>query len=76
MQELLSADRRTRGTYSASNRIWLSSDGTIDRTAIVKGSGNPAIDQAIGAVLSGGHLDQMSPASWPNPATLRIESHR
>lgn len=77
IKELLTADKRTRSaSYTATIGVWLRQDGTVERTSIVKSSGNEATDQAIKSVLSRFQRSaQAPPPNWPNPANVTIVSH-
>jgi len=73
----LSSDQHARlGNYSVVVRVWVRSDGTIDRVRITQSSGNRERDQAIESALSRiTRLPQAPPADMPEPISLRIVSH-
>ncbi len=72
----LSEDEKVRrGSYSVVVRLWLASDGRVERVALTQGSGKPDLDTSIKAALS--RLSQLSegpPVEMPQPVTLRIVS--
>jgi protein TonB len=72
----LNTEKRARsGEYSVVVRVWLRSDGTVDRFRIVQSSGNRERDQAIEAALGRiSRLSQAPPADMPEPISLRIVS--
>jgi periplasmic protein TonB len=75
--EQLSAEKELRtGSYKLTIRFWLRDDGTVDRVAIVQGSGDRDRDRLIEAQLSRlTRLPNAPPAGYPMPATLTIVSH-
>ena len=72
----LNVDKLARqGAYSLMVRVWVRSDGSIDRVRIVQGSGNRERDSAIEAALARiPRLSQAPPADMPEPISLRIVS--
>jgi protein TonB len=74
--EQLNAEKQARrGEYSLMVRVWVRSDGSIDRVRIVEGSGNRERDEAIESALSRiTRLSQAPPADMPEPISLRIVS--
>lgn len=72
----LNSDKLARqGAYTLMVRVWVGSDGTIDRVHIVQGSGDRERDSAIEAALSRiSRLAQAPPADMPEPISLRIVS--
>lgn len=64
-----------RGSYSVVVRVWLSSDGTIERYRLAQSTGDPqrdrAIEQALGRV---GRISRAPPPDLPQPVNLRIIS--
>jgi protein TonB len=72
----LNTDKLARqGAYSLMVRVWVRSDGSIDRVRIVQGSGNRERDSAIEAALARiPRLSQAPPADMPEPISLRIVS--
>lgn len=74
--EQLNAEQKVRrGDYSLTVRVWVHSDGSIDRVRIIDSSGSHERDQAIEAVLSHmSRLAQAPPADMPEPINLRIVS--
>jgi protein TonB len=63
------------GDYSVTVRVWMRSDGTVDRISMVQGSGNRERDAAIQSALARiTRLSQAPPADMPEPVSLRIVS--
>jgi protein TonB len=63
------------GAYSATVKVWVKEDGSIERVSVTQSSGNKERDRAIEARL--GQMPRMSqrpPADMPQPVTLRISS--
>lgn len=68
------ADTR-RERFSVVIKLWLSDDGRLERTEIVKGSGDSDLDDAVQLALSGGHrLSGTPPRDMPQPLKIRIVS--
>jgi protein TonB len=64
-----------RGDYSVTVRVWMRSDGTVERITMVQGSGNRERDAAIQTALARiTRLSQAPPADMPEPVSLRIVS--
>lgn len=64
-----------KGAYSATVKIWVRGDGTIERAQLAQSTGDPARDKAIETALS--HITKVSeapPAGMPQPVSLRIVS--
>ena len=74
--DTLETDSKARnGGYSVIVRVWVRSDGTIEKVRIAQSSGDRARDQAIEAALSRiTRLSQGPPADMPEPISLRIVS--
>jgi protein TonB len=74
--EVLSDDDRVRrGSYSVVIRIWLATDGRVERIALSQPTGNKELDGFIQQAL--GHLTQIReapPLEMPQPVTLKIVS--
>ena len=76
LDQLNSEQHARMGNYSVVVRVWVRSDGTIDRVRIAQSSGNRERDQAIESALSRiTRLPQAPPADMPEPISLRIVSH-
>ncbi|HEY4209986.1 MAG TPA: TonB family protein [Steroidobacteraceae bacterium] len=63
------------GAYSAIVKVWVRSDGTVERARLAQSSGDKERDRAIEEALS--HLNRISqgpPADMPQPISLRIVS--
>ena len=75
LEQLNTEKQAHRGEYSLMVRVWVRSDGSIDRVRVIEGSGNRERDQAIEAALTRmGRLSQAPPADMPEPISLRIVS--
>ena len=75
LEQLNTEKQARRGEYSLMVRVWVRSDGSIDRVRVIEGSGNRERDQAIETALSRmGRLSQAPPADMPEPINLRIVS--
>ena len=74
--DLLNDDKQPRGgQYTVVVRVWVRDDGTIERVAIEKGSGNRDRDRTIETALTRiARLPQAPPADMPEPISLRIVS--
>jgi protein TonB len=74
--DVLSDDERIRrGSYSMIVRVWLASDGRVERIAVAQPSGNRELDGYIQQALT--HLTRMReapPFEMPQPVTLKIVS--
>ena len=74
--DVLSDDERVRrGNYQVVVRVWLATDGRVERVALVKSTGRPELDGAIEQALA--RLDRVRdapPLEMPQPVTLRIVS--
>jgi protein TonB len=74
--DALSADPSIRkGNYRLTVRVWLASDGRVERVALLDSTGNAqtdaAIEQALGRM---GRMREAPPLEMPQPLTLRIVS--
>jgi protein TonB len=66
------ADTRN-GTYSVAVKLWVRSDGTIEKVVLSSSSGNSVRDRAIEEALSQlKRISQAPPESMPQPINLRI----
>jgi protein TonB len=75
IDQLSSEKRAHNGEYSVVVRVWVRSDGSVDRVRIAQSSGNRERDQAIEQALSRiTRLSQPPPADMPEPISLRIVS--
>jgi periplasmic protein TonB len=75
LEQLESVKDTHRGAYSATVKIWVRGDGTIERAQLAQSTGDAARDKAIEAALS--HITRVSeapPADMPQPISLRIVS--
>jgi protein TonB len=76
IQSALSDDAKVhRGNYSVVVRVWVASDGMIERVALVQSSGKRELDAAIEQVLSRPtRVAEGPPLEMPQPVTLKIVS--
>lgn len=76
LQSLLSnVDDVRKGRYSVVVRIWVAADGAIENSEIVRGSGDSAVDAALGRALrDGARLSEAPPPDLPQPIKLQISS--
>lgn len=74
--DTLQEDERVRkGTYKVTVRVWLDSDGRVERTQLADSTGNRELDSAIEQALGRlGRLRESPPMEMPQPITLRIVS--
>lgn len=73
---MLSDDERIRkGKYQVTVRVWVGSDGKVERIKLQSTSGSRELDSAIEDVLQKmGRMDEAPPLEMPQPVTLRIVS--
>lgn len=76
IQEVLSDDERVRkGSYQVNVKVWLASDGRVERISLASTSGNRELDSAIENALTHlGRVSEAPPLEMPQPVTLRIVS--
>ena len=74
--DTLSEDERIRrGSYSITVRVWLASDGRIERVKLATTSGSSDLDAAITQALSRmSRVREAPPLEMPQPVTLKILS--
>jgi protein TonB len=74
--DALSEDEQVRrGSYRITVRVWLASDGRIERTQLADSTGNRDVDAAIEQALGRmSRLRESPPLEMPQPITLRIVS--
>jgi protein TonB len=72
----LSGDERIRkGSYQVTVRVWLATDGRVERIRLAGTSGNRELDGAIEQALARlGRVREAPPLEMPQPVTLRIVS--
>ena len=72
----LSEDEKVRrGSYSVIVRVWMASDGRVERVALAQSSGKGDLDASIERALSRlSRLSEGPPVEMPQPVTLRIVS--
>ncbi len=70
LQNRLTSDKRIRsGSYSVVVRVWVRSDGVVEKANIQGSSGDSDRDRVIESVLSGlTRLTQAPPADMPHPS--------
>lgn len=76
IQQTLSEDERVRkGSYQVLVRVWLDSEGRVERITLAGTSGNRDLDGAIETALARlGRVREAPPLEMPQPITLRIVS--
>lgn len=75
LEQLGDEARARSGQYSIVVRVWVRSDGTIERVRIAQSSGDRERDRAIEAALAKiTRISQGPPADMPQPISLRIVS--
>ena len=68
-------DELRRKGYTAIVKVWLKSDGTVDRVEMTKGSNDAAIDELLERLLSKMQkVTEPPPPGMPQPIKLRISS--
>lgn len=74
--DTLSEDERVRkGSYQVTVRVWLATDGRVERIAVTQPTGNRELDGAIAEALGKlARLRDAPPLEMPQPVTLRIVS--
>lgn len=72
----LSEDERVRkGSYQVTVRVWLATDGRVERIALTQSTGNRDLDGAIEQALRQlARMRDAPPLEMPQPVTLRIVS--
>lgn len=61
-------------SYIAEVSLWISGDGTIQRVAIAKSSGDPKIDRLIESSVSQLRIPHAPPADMPLPVTIKLST--
>ncbi|MEJ0099941.1 MAG: TonB C-terminal domain-containing protein [Pseudomonadota bacterium] len=76
LQNRLTGDKRIRsGSYSVVVRVWVRSDGVVEKANIQGSSGDADRDRVIESVLANlTRLTQAPPADMPQPISLRVVS--
>jgi protein TonB len=75
LQALTDDARVRKGAYQVSVRVWLGTDGRVERIKLAGTSGNRALDSAIeGALARLDKVREAPPLEMPQPITLRIVS--
>jgi periplasmic protein TonB len=75
LETLSNDDRIRKGSYQVTVRVWLATDGRVEKIAVTQPTGNRDLDGAIEQAL--GRLARMRdapPLEMPQPVTLRIVS--
>jgi len=67
-------DKLRRGSYSVAMRIWVATDGSIERALVVQSTGKRDLDTAIELAARQVRLVEAPPLEMPQPITLRIVS--
>jgi len=75
LDTLTNVDRIRRSRYSVDVRVWIDSDGRVQRAALAQSTGNHELDTAIEEALAhAGRVRQPPPIEMPQPITLKIVS--
>ncbi len=75
LDRLGAQEQARNAAFSIIVRVWVGSDGTIQKVHIQQSSGSAERDRSIEMALSGmTRLSQAPPADMPEPITLRIVS--
>ncbi|HEV2269380.1 MAG TPA: TonB C-terminal domain-containing protein [Steroidobacteraceae bacterium] len=61
-------------SYIAEVSLWISGDGTIQRVAIAKSSGDPKIDRLIESSVSQLRIPHAPPPDMPLPVTIKLST--
>lgn len=74
--DALSADETVRtGSYTVIVRLWLASDGRVERIALAQSTGRSSVDSAIERALTRvARVRDAPPLEMPQPVTLKIVS--
>jgi len=72
---LSKVDEVRKDRYSVVLRIWVAADGRVDRSEIVRGTGNDELDATLEAALQRElRLSEAPPQDMPQPIKIRITS--
>jgi protein TonB len=72
---LTNVDRIKRSKYSINVRVWISTDGHVERAMVTASTGSKDLDAAIEQALAhAGRVREPPPIEMPQPITLRIVS--
>jgi periplasmic protein TonB len=75
LDTLSNDDRIRKGSYQVTVRVWLATDGRVERIALTQPTGNRDLDGAIEQALGRlGKMRDSPPLEMPQPVTLRIVS--
>src|SRR5262245_3000064 len=75
LQALQDEEKARAGSYSIRVRVWVRTDGSVERVQLTQSSGNKDRDRAIESALSRvARLSRSPPAEMPQPINLRIVS--
>jgi protein TonB len=75
LEQLQENTKARSGAYDIVVRVWLRSDGGIERVKLAKSTGDRELDAAIEVALSGiDRVAQAPPIEMPQPVSLRIVS--
>lgn len=73
--ELNRQDSIRHGNYRVELKLWIASDGTIQRFQLLNSTGADAMDQAIQLAMADlGRLREPPPADMPQPVRIRLTS--
>jgi protein TonB len=74
LNQLSDDERIRRGKYQVTVRVWVGTDGKVERVKLQSTSGNSELDAAIESVLQKLERMEQPPLEMPQPVTLRIVS--
>lgn len=75
LEQLSADDRVRRGSYAVTVRLWLASDGRVERVKVAQSTGDQARDLAIEESLGKlSRVREAPPLEMPQPITLKIVS--
>jgi protein TonB len=75
LDALSNVERIKRSKYSVNVRVWIGSDGRIERASLVESTGNHELDGVIEKTVNqSGRVREPPPIEMPQPITLKIVS--
>lgn len=75
LQDLLAGNDAARGAkYAVVVKLWIGTDGRVERFELVESTGNADSDAALRRTLSGLQLTDAPPDDMPQPVKLRVVS--
>jgi protein TonB len=75
LDTLTNIDRIKRSKYNVEVRVWIASDGRVERASLGQSTGSKDLDTAIEQALAhAGRVGEPPPIEMPQPITFRIVS--